>query len=156
MTSWYCVTVLFLSSNNVTAYLVAGSSLKRDSWTSLNRDFPLPRHLLQGVPTTVRDRATPAWPVFSPGVACLKGLPREASDTDAQATSAGSSRCGGAADLRGAPHPVSTLPDSFQPTVSGILLLQECKFSNNKCKFYWFLFILDYCQRAKQTQKLAV
>lgn len=147
MTFWYCVTILFLSSNNnVTAYLVpgcGGSSLNRDSWTSLNRDFPLPRHLRQGVPTTVRDRVTPAWPVFSPGGTRLRHLPREASDTDA---SAGSSRCGGAAALHRAPHLISTLPNSFRPTASGILSLRWHKFSI-------FIDSYEFCIIARELNK---
>ncbi|MED6253304.1 hypothetical protein ATANTOWER_026221 [Ataeniobius toweri] len=77
-------------------------------------DVPLPRHLLQllqgepkAFPGQPRDIVPPVCPGLCPGPppggTCLEDLPRKASRRPSQATSTGSSRCGGAAALLRAP-----------------------------------------------------
>lgn len=119
MTCWYCVRILFLS-NSVTAYLVpgcGGSSLNRDSWTSLNRDFPLPRHLLQlfrenskAFPRQWETESLQHGLYFLPvGHAWDTSRGRRLIQTP-QPPQLGPP-WGGAA-LRRAPHPIPTLPNS--------------------------------------------
>ncbi|KAI3352066.1 hypothetical protein L3Q82_020881 [Scortum barcoo] len=104
------------SSSSSSAW--SGTGSRRQQSEQRCPDFPHPRHFLQlfrgdpeAFPGQPRDIVSPACPGSSPrpppGGTCLEHLPREASqgasETDAQATSADSSRCEGAAALLRAP-----------------------------------------------------
>ncbi|MEQ2171454.1 hypothetical protein GOODEAATRI_010861 [Goodea atripinnis] len=72
-------------------------------------DVPLPRHLLQlfwGEPKAFPGQPRDIVPPACPGTPPEEGV-QKTSGIDARATSTGPSRCGGAAALLRAPHPIS-------------------------------------------------